>query len=175
MTNTPTDRRVYPDAKKLPDRKQRIYDFLHEHPVGVLSSSMPDGNPHGVVVYFSVDETLTVRFLTKKDTRNYDNLKHSAHVALTIFDTHTQTTVEFVGVATECGSAADINEAAKDVFVASAPAGANGLPPIAKLQADAFTAFQLSPVQIRMAMYAQPDIGNYRALFETVEAFDLND
>jgi len=160
-------------APKLTSRQQRLYDFLHAHPVGVLSTVSPEGNPHGVVVYFTIDEDFTVHFLTKTGTRKYDNLVHHNHVTLTVFTAATQTTVEFTGVAQEDASNDAINRVAGAVFGASSHTSDSGLPPIVKLEAGRFTTFAIKPVQIRMAVYADHDTGGYRDIFESLESFEL--
>ncbi|MBC7708252.1 pyridoxamine 5'-phosphate oxidase family protein [Polaromonas sp.] len=166
---------LHANEEKLSDRKQRIYDFLHQTPIGVLSSVNADGDPHGVVVYYSVDKKFLITFLTKAGTRKYDNLKHNNHVMLTVFEQQTQATAQITGEATEITDNYDINEVAERTLRASMKTSDGGIPPIMKLVAGEYVAFAIDPVQIRMAVYARPDSGDYAELFETLESFDLRD
>jgi hypothetical protein len=47
------------------------------------------------------------------------------------------------------------------------------MPAIEKLEAGKYVAFVIQPVQVRMAVYARPDPGEYTELFETVEGSEL--
>jgi hypothetical protein len=53
------------DAESYSDTKQRMLDFLISTPYGVLSTITPDNNPHGAVIYFSIDNKF-VGFNTDK-------------------------------------------------------------------------------------------------------------
>jgi hypothetical protein len=155
-------------------RRQRIYDFLKSQHVAVLSTITPDNNPHGVVVYYAVDEDLVMHIMTKTGTRKYDNMVHNDHVMLTVFEPETQTTAQFTGLAAERGGSNNINKVAGSIFGSAVQTSSSGLPPIVKLQAGAFTTFRITPIQIRMAVYARPDPGGYDTLFETLDSYELN-
>lgn len=157
----------------LTDRQWRILNFLELNPIGVISSVTPDGNPHGAVIYFSVDNQFNVFFLTKSGTRKHDNLRHNNHVMLTVFEPITQTTAQITGVATELTDPAAIAAVAGEVFEVSLKTSSAGPPPISKLQAGSYVAYMVEPAQIRMATYANPDRGNYTDLFESIESFEL--
>jgi len=160
-------------AARFGDRQQRIYDFLKDQHIGILSMVTPDNNPHGVVVYYTVDDNFVVHILTKTGTRKYDDLTHNGHVMLTVFEPHSQATVQLTGVALERAGADDINKVAGAIIGAALQTSDSALPPIVKLQAGVFTTFQIEPVQIRMAIYARPDPGDYGELFESIESFDF--
>lgn len=161
-------------TRKMSDRQQRIYDFLKSNPIGVLSSVTPNGDPHGAVVYFEIDTDFTISFLTKAETRKYDNLRHHKHVMMTVFEPATQATAQVSGDAVEVEESYDINRLAGVILGTSIKTGDAGLPPISKLQAGPYVAFRIKPVQIRMAVYARPDSGDYGDLFESIESFELH-
>lgn len=162
------------DSPELTDKQQRILSFLEEKPIGVLSTVDPNGNPHGVVVYFVIDGDFNVYFLTKARTRKYDNLKHHNHATLTVFDPASQTTAQITGVAEEIKDNYQVNEIANKMVEASFKVSEVDVPPITKLDAGAAAAFKLKPVQIRMAVYARPESGDYNELFESIESFNLH-
>jgi len=157
------------------NRKQRMYDFLRANPVGVLSTVDPNGEPHGVVIYFTINREFDVFFLTRNETKKYDNLKRNDHLMLTVFEPHNQTTVQIIGKAIEMTGSSEINGIAGGIFGISAKNNDAGLPPIAKLRAGSFVAFKIAPVQVRMAVYSRPDAGDYTDIFESIESFDLDE
>jgi len=157
------------------DRQQRIYGFLHSNPIGVLSSVSPDGEPHGSVIYFTIDNDFQVSFVTKQDTRKYDNLKRHDHVLLTVYEPQAQTVAQVTGKAVEIKDSFEINAVAGAILAASLKTSDGGLPPISKLEAGSFVGFRINPDQIRLAVYARPDPGDYSDLFETIECFELRD
>lgn len=161
--------------KQFSDREQRIYDFLLSCPIGVLSTVTPDKEPHGAVIYFSVDKDFIVSFLTKSETRKYDNIMHHGHITLTVYEPQTQTTAQIVGKAEEITDAADVNAVAGAILKASMKTSEEGPPPISKLSAGEFVGFRINPDQIKMAVYSRPDPGDYSELFETIESFELRD
>ena len=157
------------------DKEIRMYEFLQNTAVGVLSSVTRNNDPHGAVVYFGIDKKFIVSILTKSDTKKYDNLQHNSHVMLTVFETVTQTTVQLTGVAEEVSDPSKINEIAQMNMRATMKNSHGGIPPISKLEAGSFTAFEIKPVFVRMAVYAHPDSGDYGELFESVSSFELKD
>lgn len=162
------------DPEKFSDRKQRIYNFLRTNPIGVLSSVTPDGNPHGTVIYYKIEEDFTVSFITKAQTRKYDNLKRNNHIMLTVFEPKTQTTAQINGLAIETTDSYEINAIAGAIQAASLKTSDAGMPPIAKLDAGDYVAFKIKPVQISMAVYSRPDPGDYSELFESIESYELH-
>jgi len=159
--------------KRPGERWRRISTFLHDHPIGVLSTVTPDGNPHGVVVYFITDQDLTIHILTKTGTHKYDNLAHNSQYMLTVFDPATQSTAQITGIAAEQSDHASIQRVANGIIDANTRTSGSLLPPIIKLRAGAFTAFRIKPVQIRMATYAHAGSGDHSELFESLESFEL--
>ncbi|HEY1063899.1 MAG TPA: pyridoxamine 5'-phosphate oxidase family protein [Candidatus Saccharimonadales bacterium] len=155
------------------DRQQRIHSFLQQQYIGVLCSVTPDGDPHGTVVYFVIDDDFTIHILTKTRTRKYDNLIHHNHAMLMVYDTASQTTAQVLGIAVEYPGTSTVNTVSNRIFKRVLQTGDNQLPPLVKLQAGTFTTFSIKPVQIRMAVFARPDPGDYEDLFESIESFEL--
>jgi uncharacterized pyridoxamine 5'-phosphate oxidase family protein len=157
------------------DKNLRIYSFLRDNPIAVMSSVGPNGYPHGVVIYFSINKQCIVSFLTKAGTKKYENIKHNNRVMLTVFEPKTQTTVQITGQAEEITDSYDVNLVANKTLSASLKTSDSGMPPPVKLLAGEYVAFNIEPFQIRMAVFARPDPGDYRELFETIEYFELKD
>lgn len=152
-----------------------MYNFLHEQRIGVMSTTDADGTPLGTVIYFTVNSNLSLRILTKKRTRKYQNLKRDSRVMLTVFDSRSQTTLQYLGTAVEQEGQRASYEVANAMFDITLSTSDSGLPPIAKLQAGAFTTFRIEPVQLRMASFGQAKTGDYNELFESIDSFELTD
>jgi general stress protein 26 len=159
-------------ADEFSDRKQRMYHFLRENPTGVLSMVTPDGNPHGVVIYFTVNPDLTISFMTKSMTRKYDNLIHNPRIHLTVFNPEIQGTLQVSGKVREITDKRRVNVIAGRIWGDTLQLSEAGVPPIVKLDAGDFAGFDILPYQMRMAVYARPDSGTYNDLFESIESFD---
>lgn len=171
MSANTTPRKLTP--QDFADKHKRIYEFLFTNPIGVLSSIGPNGDPHGAVIYFIVSKKFVIGFLTKSNTKKYDNLTHHSHVMLTVFEPFTQTTAQVTGVAKEITDGFTINEIAQRVLITSLRTSDAGMPPLSKLEAGGYVGFEISPVQVRMAVYDRPDSGEYTELFETIEKDEL--
>lgn len=159
----------------LSQRQQRIYDFLRTNNVGVLATVDPNGEPHATVIYYAIDEHFTVTFLTKTGTKKYDNLARHNDTVLVVFEPASQTVAQVIGTAVKITAGYDVNEVAANVFRTYADGGKNDQPPLVKLEAGDYTAFEIEPGQIRMATYSRPESGDYENVFESIESFELND
>lgn len=170
------DKQVTSPVKRgqFSDRKQRIFDYLCANPLGVLSTTDSDGKPHGSVVYFCVNRDFRLFFLTRTETRKYDNLKHNDHLAITVFEPHSQSTAQVIGNADELAGDDALSEVMAAISDASIKMSGTGELPISKLEAGEYVAFRVTPSQIRLAVYARPDIGRYEDIFESLESFDLD-
>ncbi len=162
------------EAKGLSYRQKRIYDFLANNRVGVLASVDPDGEPHGSVVYYMVDKRFNVSFLTKSNTKKYDNLVRHKNVMLVVYDVAAQTVAQVIGKAVEVKDSYEVNRIASVVFVAGIKSGSGSVPPVAKLGSGEYTAFRITPDQIRIAIYGRPDPAEHsNKIFDSIESFDL--
>jgi hypothetical protein len=165
------DKRI--DVEAFSERKRRVYDFLQQNQIGVLSTVSPNGDPHGTVLYFSLAKDFTVTFLTRTGTRKFDDLSLHKQVVLTVYEAESQTTVEIFARAEQLTDGSEINAVAARTLATSMKTSGAGLPPIVKLREGAYTAFRLHPTQIRMAIYSRPDPGEYADLFEVLESFEI--
>lgn len=157
----------------LSERQQRIFDFLDETRVGVLTSVDPNGEPHGSVIYFAVEPDFVIHFLTRRQTKKADNLIRNSHVMLVIFEPKSQTVAQVTGKAELVEDGYEVNQIAAAVFMTSLKTSTGGIPPIAKLDAGEYVGFKIQPIQIRMASYVRPDPGGYEKIFESIESFEL--
>lgn len=164
---------ISPVARKdqiatISERNRRIYNFLQEHPIGVLATIDPNGNPHAVVVYFSVDKDFTLSFITKRETKKHDNLKRNNRTMIVTYEPNTQTTVQVTGIANEVSGISETARIFSNTIKSSKETSEAGIPPISKLNAGQYVAYHLRPLQIRMAMFIRPDSGGYD-MYDTLD------
>lgn len=157
----------------LSERQRRIWDFLNKVRVGVLASVDPNGNPHGSAIYYTLDNNFIISFLTKVETKKSDNVIRNNHVMLVVLDPASQGVVQVIGKTMPISDNYEINRIAAAVYATSLRDSEAGIPPIAKLEAGEFIAFQIIPDQIRMALYTRPDSGGYDKIFESIESFEF--
>jgi pyridoxine/pyridoxamine 5'-phosphate oxidase len=148
----------------------RAYDFLRSRPTGVLSTVDPNGEPHGAVIYYGISRAdLALTFLTKKDTKKSDNLAHKNHAMLTVFDEKLQTVVQVTGRVTQVTDDAEISLIFRNALRASLHTGWSAVPPVSKLPGNAFIAYRLQPVQIRISAYGHTDVRGQGPRFEVID------
>lgn len=86
------------------DSKEKVYKFLQEHAVAVLSTVSLDNIPSAAPIYFVPDEELNLYFMTKSDTvkaQNIENSDNDSAVAITVVDPEFPLTVQARGTISE--------------------------------------------------------------------------
>lgn len=154
-----------PELKRYKD----AHAFLKKFPVGVLATVDPNDEPHAAVIYFAVDSSMNIFFLTKTGTKKADNLHHKPHVMLVSYEAATQTTVQITGEVTPIENEAEKNAIFGKIMDASYHLSGTNVAPISKLKEGEYIAFQLTPKQIRMAQYGRAKGGEYDDIFKTTE------
>ena len=155
------------------ERRDRIFGFLRENQVGVLSTVDPNNDPHATAIYYAVEPDLTITFMTKSGTKKSDNIAHNNHVMLLVYEPSSQTTVQIKGKAEKITDISRTNKAFSGILQAAWDTSEDGVPPITRLAAGEYVAYSIKLKEVRMAVYARPEIGNYDDLFETLEEHDL--
>lgn len=145
-------------------QRQKISEYLGNHPVGVLAAIDTEGNPHGSTLYFSVEPSLDISFTTKRDTFKYKNLLENPRVMLVVFDAASQSSVQVSGLAKEVTGP----EAAHDIYLGTLRAakgtGEDVVPPVAKLNAGPYVAFTIVPEYFLLSEYGWGD--NFKQAME---------
>jgi uncharacterized pyridoxamine 5'-phosphate oxidase family protein len=147
----------------------RILNFLNDHKSGVLATVSTDDRPHASVIYYHIDSSFEITFLTKSRTQKSQDLKRNPHALLIVYDELTQTTVQVQGVIVELTDSKTVSDVFRNTLRSSLKSSQVGIPPIAKLNAGQYIAYKLAPSEIRMAVYARPDSGSYERVFEVIE------
>ena len=157
------------NLSKKSDKNKRIFEFLKNNNIGVISTVDPNNEPHSAVVYYSVDEQFQITFTTKQKTKKVTNLSSNNHAMFIVYDPSTQTTVQVTATSENLAGTPELPEIFRATIEASMDSSESGVPPISKLAAGDYTAFRLHPVQIRMAVFGRPDPGGYDEIFETID------
>lgn len=149
------------------EKAQRIYTFLKQQQVGTLATVDPNGEPHGAVIYFFIEKDFTITFATKNKTKKYDNLSHKNHAMLVVYEPVSQTTVQITATTEEIQDDMVAQQVYRQMLNASMNNSISGMPPVAKIDNGNYAAIRLTPLQMRMAVFARPDpegVGMYESL-----------
>jgi len=81
--------------------KKDILDFLNQHNLAVLSTVNKDGLPDAAPIYFLVENTFDIFFITPTKTQKNINVHLVHDVALTVVDEKNRATVQIRGTTEE--------------------------------------------------------------------------
>lgn len=139
----------------------RIRSYIDANPIATIGTvNYNNSSPHGTIVYICADTHYPViYFLTKQQTRKYQNIQVDNHVCLTIANPSENSTLQADGRAKEVHDPSTIdmvmNKLAHD-HVSST----EWLPPIAKLHAGAYVVMSVTLTQARLAHFKGMVIGD---------------
>lgn len=140
-----------PDA---PHKYVKVHEFLKSHPMGVLSTASPDGEPWGAAIYYVADEDFNFYFVTKAGTDKYRNLKTNPKVSLTVADPAEQTTVQAAGTVSQLPPE-DYMDIVYGRLAKAARKPGHWTPPIEKLDKGDYMPFRLVPSKLHYADYGR--------------------
>jgi len=97
--------------------KQRVLQFLHEHPMATISTIDVNGaKPESALIAFAELDNLEVIFETFYNTRKYNNLQRNSSVALVVgWDTKHHITLQYEGKAQQVTDAEVLTY--RDIFL----------------------------------------------------------
>jgi general stress protein 26 len=136
------------------DKRRKMYEFLKQHPVGVIATVDPEGNPHASTIYFGIDDQLNITFTTKRDTNKHLNITEHSQVMLVVNDVANQATLQASGKAVEVSNTQEAIDIFQDTVHAAQKTGEDVVPPIAKISAGPYVAYKISPDNIWMTEYS---------------------
>ena len=154
-------------------RVKRFAEFMQKHPIGILSSVTPDGDPHGVAIYYTFDNNFHIYFLSRERTRKCENISRNNHVMLSAVDPKTQTSLQISATCSQVTDPKQIKQLLDEIINISMKTSGGKLPPVSKITTGSLVAIKLIPVQMRMATYANSTNDNEVSPFESIESFDL--
>ena len=134
-----------------------IASFLNTHASGVLGTSTIDGEPHGAVVYFSLQADFGLTFATKVETQKYKDILENDQVSFVVYDEQAQTAVQVMGHVSTITDPKVSLEVIDHMYITSPKLSLPNLPPADRLVAGRYVAFRLDPMVIKMAIYSRSD------------------
>lgn len=145
----------------------QILTYITRHPIATLGTINPDGSPHGAIVYIFADHVHpAVYFITKQQTKKYQNLQERNQVSLTIVDPAESSTLQASGRASSIQDAAII-DAVMQKMTNDHVSAKEWLPPIAKLRAGAYEVVCVTLTHARLARFQGMAIGDEHIFTET--------
>lgn len=145
---------------------QRAKKFLMTHTSGVLATTCPDGTPHASVVYYTLDNG-AITFITKTHTQKSENLQHDGRADFVVYDEKSQTVVQLTGRAQTIKDSTRSSQVFRNALKASLHTAGSAIPPISKLPAGDYVAYQLRPNKARIVTYNQRGSNQPSGLFES--------
>lgn len=134
--------------------KQKVYEFLKSHPIGVISTVDSDNKPHATTIYVVVEEDLKLKFLSKRDTQKIQNIENNNHIVLVVFDAKTQTNLQVIGTVEDISDDEKrAGQVFKKVLEITRQTSQADVPPVSKLFAGNYVAYEIKPKQIRYSNY----------------------
>jgi uncharacterized pyridoxamine 5'-phosphate oxidase family protein len=133
----------------------KAYSFLKANPHGVLSTADAGGKPWGSVIYFAVDEDLTLHFMTKVKTLKAKNLAHNASVSLCVYDESLQKTLQLSGAVSQTPVKELPDVVMRKLSTIKPKSAVTWTPPVVKLDAGDYAVFSIKPDYIQFADYGK--------------------
>jgi general stress protein 26 len=133
---------------------KQAYYFLNKQPAAVLATVNQDKSPHLTVVYFHVDQDMSVSFLTKSDTRKSKNIKKRKKAALLAYDSKTQQSITISGKAKEIDSVQEGTKVFTEALQTALRTSEGGKMPLSQLlSAGRYALYKIAPEQIEFSSY----------------------
>jgi general stress protein 26 len=134
---------------------QEAYDYIAEHDVGFLASTDANGQPHGTVVHYYLENDGKIYILTKSASKKARNLMENNRAAMTIHETGSLKTVQ-IDVRTKVETNPDVQERVfKFVVQEKNYKEGRKAPPVTSLKDGYYMVFRLTPTAIVFSNYAK--------------------
>lgn len=159
----------YPSKAQL-----RIIEFLKGHYTGVLATVSRHHKPNATAIYYYVDDSGEISFLTKRLTRKVEDLQMNNCVMLVVYDESEQTVVQIDGIASEITDEKEAHQAFRNTLRASLHTAESAVPPVTKLDAGDYVAFKIDPTEMHIAVYDHHSRGEHESLLRDNELPVLN-
>jgi uncharacterized pyridoxamine 5'-phosphate oxidase family protein len=143
-----------------------ISDFVKAHSKAVIATVDVDNQPSTSVIFYVLDKNDELHFVTKSQTKKFENLKENNKAALTVVDDEKPIAVNITGSAIEVTDQTIRDSIMQDVFKLSY-SELHDYAPIIKLHKGSFSVLKFIPKQAKMTDYTQPmgkakeDLKNY--------------
>lgn len=135
-----------------------IVNYIKNNPLCVMSTVDPNNKANGASMYIVSDENLNVFFMTKTNTRKYQNIMNNPSVSFTLHNESGLTTLQMIGDAVPIDPAVDDNQKIYDLFEGVRDKILNYSLPISKLSAGDYVMFKVNVDHALLTEYKQEDI-----------------
>lgn len=146
---------------------KRIIKELSSMRVGTLGVITEQNTVHLSAVYYSLAEDFVISFATKANTKKHQLLQKNGNVQLLVFDEAKQLTIQITGIAHQVSDTTLENQIIDNAYWIAART-ADEAPPIAKIHAGEFVAYQILPMRITMSHFLPEEDADY-ATFESLD------
>lgn len=149
-----------------PESEASIRNFLKSHDCGVIATADTSANPYAAVIYYSIDDSFSLTFTTKKETQKYKDMEQNSQVTFVCYDEPAQTTVQVSGHV-ETVTDPDVHQSSINrLYKLSESVSGATLPPIEKLFAGDYVTMRLIPQVIKMGVFLRPDSESNEDMYE---------
>lgn len=122
--------------------KSELLQYIRKYRGGIIATQSSSGNPQAAYVAFAVSDQLELVFDTVNSSRKYQNLQHSANVAVVIGGWDgSETTLQYEGIADE--PQGEELQQIREVYFDAFPDGRD------RLKWDGITHIRVKPTWIR--------------------------
>ena len=130
----------------------KIIDYIGRNPAAVLSTVGEEG-PHGAVIYVMAASHGTLCFVTKNETRKYENIVKNPTVGLTIFNEKEMSTLQASGRAFIADNTSGLKDLVMSKMEDVHATMSDWLPPVTKLANGEFVVIGIELNRVRLSDY----------------------
>ena len=136
----------------------KIMSYIERNPAGVLSTIGQNG-PHGAVVFVIPASHGTLCFVTKNQTKKYQNIVSQGAVSLTFFNEKESTTLQIAGKAFVADNTQGLKEIVMEKITKAHATMSNWLPPVTKIINGEYAVVGIDITYARLSDYGALDVG----------------
>lgn len=149
-------------------QKHKIAEFLMKNNIGVLATVNQNGQPHAATIYFVVDPSVNIYFITKQHTTKVENLLKNSKAALAVYEPQTQSTVQIAGEVHLVEDVSRSEDIFRKVLEITRKTSDSNIPPVSKIYGGEYQCYCLSPTSMRIAEYINLEHGKPDSIFEEI-------
>ena len=133
-----------------------ITRFVHSHEIAVLATVNEDGQPFSSTIYYAPFGKDAVCFLTRSETKKFDNLRENDRAAMTITDSKEPVAVNLTGTARVASEPKDHDDIMQKILKVANSKHTNN-PPVLQLKAGTFTCYIFEPKHATLTDYTSAE------------------
>lgn len=141
----------------------KIAAYIDRNPAAVLGTIGQDG-PHGTVIYVISASHGTLCFVTKNQTKKYQNILANPSVCLTFFNDKESTTLQVAGKAYVADNSQGLKEIVIDKVTKAHAIMSDWLPPVIKIQNGDYAVIGIDVTYARLSDYGGADSNGPRII-----------